>query len=239
MDAFMSLFTTDTKKKEEDTKRDRDQKYTNVQLQHKSLGIELEKTKDKREHYRIRAMEARSCKNNEDAVYYMQLYQMHDSKVKSLTAMRLNAESILLNLSTSKATVINTNIIRDATAYMRSVQEDITLDTIDDSILGIQDREAITHDAETSMTNPFSSMASAVYSDEIDVLRQLDDMLVSETGGSGSGDGDHQLRALPLPSVPSSSVAIDHHTSSPITIPTHRRSSGRSGNNLSEIVGLF
>lgn len=239
MEAFLSLFVTDQKKKEEESERERERKLTSVKLQHRALENELEKTKEKRDQYKMNAITCRSQKNNEDAVYYMQLYQMHDEKVKKLTAMRLNAESILLNLSTSKVTVINTNIIRDANAYMKSVQQDITLDTIDDSIIAIQDSEAITHDAETSMVNPFSSMASAVYSDEGDVLKQLDDMLISEIGGSGSGDGNDHVRILP--SIPSSSSSIPsiETPTQPIPIPSHRRSGGRSGNNLSEIVGLF
>lgn len=237
MESFMSLFVVDNKKKEEEAEKERERKLTSVKLQHKSLELELERTKNKRDELKNMAVRCRQERNNEDAVYYMQLYQMHDEKVKKLTAMRLNAESILLNLSTSKVTVINTNIIRDANDYMRSVQKDITLDTIDDSIIAIQDSEAITHDAETSMVNPFSSMASAVYSDESEVLKQLDDMLITESGGSGSGDGNDHLRTLP--SIPmSSSSSYEVPSSSPIPIPPPRRSA-RSGNNLSEIVGLF
>jgi hypothetical protein len=237
MEAFMSLFVTDQKKKEEEAEKEREKKLMNVKLQHRALENELERTKDKRDGYRKTAIECRANKNNEDAVYYMQLYQMHDEKVKKLTAMRLNAESILLNLSTSKVTVINTNIIRDANAYMRSVQQDITLDTIDDSIIAIQDSEAITHDAETSMVNPFSSMASAVYSDEQDVLKQLDDMLISEAGGSGAGDGDQHVRSLP--SIPSSHAMETPSHPIPIPSSSSQRRTGKSGNNLSEIVGLF
>ncbi len=237
MDALKSMLFTDEKKKADDIKKKQQGYQTTVRLEYKRLKAEIASEEQRRNKAREKLIEARTAKNTEKMNYYWQLYRMYETRLQELVKKRISAKAQMLDMQRASTTASSVTIIKSSTAYMRSVHSGATIDNIDDSILDFQDTEAINADAGTSVSSPFSTLVSSTQDDTEDIMRQVDQMMITGSGSSGTGGGDNSVRiqtSLPgFPSVPSHEPAVMLPT-----YPIPISSSGRD-NNLSKIVGLF
>jgi len=170
-----------------------------------------EKTlKRKQKEYMVQMAKAKLKKDVRNLRKYTMMYKQCDAKMDTLAKIMVGVDGQILNVTTGDSLLDAAGVIDNSDAYFANLFSNITPESVEDKILNIGDKEVLSSEMETIMSNPHSNVTLSVHEEDDDLFAFADTILGFDTPPSGSGDngiGETISIKDQLPSVPSSSYS--------------------------------
>lgn len=170
-----------------------------------------EKTlKRKQKEYMVQMAKAKLKKDVRNLRKYTMMYKQCDAKMDTLAKIMVGVDGQILNVTTGDSLLDAAGVIDGSDAYFANLFSNITPESVEDKILNIGDKEVLSSEMETIMSNPHSNVTLSVHEEDDDLFAFADTILGFDAPPSGSGDngiGETISIKDQLPSVPSSSYS--------------------------------
>ena len=174
----------------------------------------------------------------EKAIEQLKFYETHKTQLSIILKKKQNIYSIITNLRNAQLNMETYKSIEEGKECFQMIYQGVDIDVIDNSIMDIQESEAISSEMESTLSSPFSSNASM--NDELDddiILRFKNE--ISSTSTSGGSSSGQQLEKV---SRKKDLIDIDELPE----VPTHKIASKKTNlkmskrkKDISQKVGLF
>lgn len=213
---------------EREKAQEREEIKKKLELLRTKLCVSERTLKRKQKEYMVQMAKAKLKKDIRNLRKYTMMYKQCDAKMDTLAKIMVGVDAQILNVTTGDSLLDAAGVIDGSDAYFANLFSNITPESVEDKILNIGDKEVLSSEMETIMSNPHSNATLSAYEEDEDLFAFADTILGFDTPPSNSGDNDmaetisikHQL-----PSVPSSSYSEPYISSSPLKIKSNSKKS--------------
>jgi len=195
---------------EREKAQEREEIKKKLELLRAKLLVAEKTLKRKQKEYLVQMAKAKLKKDVRNLRKYTMMYKQCDGKMDTLAKIMVGVDGQILNVTTGDSLLDAAGVIDNSDAYFANLFSNITPESVEDKILNIGDKEVLSSEMETIMSNPHSNVTLSAHEEDEDLFAFADTILGFDAPPSNSGDHDPAETISmkdQFPSVPSSSYS--------------------------------